>query len=369
MRTLTKSAAAWTCYNGPVKALTETDAPPPEAAVVSVVLALYRSEATLGRCLEALNRQSYRDFEVIAVDSAPDGACAPIVAAFANRLRVRYIHSPVRLLPQEARNAGAQVATGRVLVFSDPDCYAAADWLERLLAAHEATAHPIVGALACHGDRALDRAVHLTKFSKWLPAGAARPVDMAPTANFLCARALFMRHGGFSGDGMLGDTSFSWQLRATGSTLWFEPKAVVHHHHLDTLRTLVRERFRRGKLFARVRMDWLAEAPGRQRWKSAFFLATSVLPIRLASNLWHVGRHTARARSLRRWWDFFSGLPVVALGMQATLLGESAIYARELLAERAWPSRVAASGVDEGEAGAEEGAAASRSAPRGSVSS
>lgn len=342
---------------------------PAQGVVVSVVLALYRSEATLAGCLEALCRQTRRDFEVIAVDSAPDEACAPIVSAFGKRLRLRYLRSPVRLLPQEARNAGARVATGSLLVFSDPDCYAAADWLQRLVAAHETTGHPIVGALACYGDRALDRAVHLTKFSKWLPAGPARPVDMAPTANFLCSRALFERHGGFSGDGMLGDTSFSWRLRAVGVTLWFEPKAVVLHHHLDTLVTLMRERFRRGKLFARVRMEWLADDPGGYRRKSAFFLATSALPIRLGSNLLHVGRHAARAGGLRPWWNFLSGLPVVALGMQATLLGESAIYARELLAGRAEPSRVAVPGEDERAAGTEEGGAAACSEPRGSVSS
>ncbi|MBK6408063.1 MAG: glycosyltransferase [Holophagales bacterium] len=152
---------------------------------------------------------------------------------------------------------GVDRSRGRLLVFTDPDVYAAPDWLERLVAAHGETGNVVVGALACHGSRWLDRGIHLCKFSKWLPAGERRPVDMSPTANMLVPAALFDEMGRFHGDMLMGDTTLSRNLLAAGRTLLFEPRAVVAHHHMETLRSFARERWRRRILFGRLRGSWM----------------------------------------------------------------------------------------------------------------
>ncbi|MEO8505768.1 MAG: glycosyltransferase [Acidobacteriota bacterium] len=294
------------------------------ALKISVIVPLYRSGSTLARCLRALAQQTRRDFEVLLVDSSPDLACEVIVqAAQAELPQLVYLRSAQRLLPQPARNLGAARARGDYLVFSDPDCYARPDWLERLVAAHEDTRQPVVGGLACHGRRPFDRAVHLCKFSKWLPAGKAREVDMGPTANLICSRASFETLGGFQGDPMVGDALFSWRLRAAGATLVFAPDAVVEHHHLDTWKSFLTERFRRGQDFAALRLAWL----GARRPTSFGYLVVSALPIRLATNLFHVARHAARAGATM---EFVRGLPVIAVGHAASLAGESVGYARAL---------------------------------------
>ena len=61
---------------------------------VSVILPAYRSEATIERCLEALARQTYRDFEVRVVDSDPGEATEQAVRA--GFPWVFYEHSPRR---------------------------------------------------------------------------------------------------------------------------------------------------------------------------------------------------------------------------------------------------------------------------------
>ena len=293
---------------------------------VSVVIPVYRSEATLEGCLAALRRQRFRSFEVVIVDSSPDDACERIVRGRFPEVRCR--RSLARCFPQEARNRGAAMARGELLVFTDPDVYPEPGWLERLVAAHEATGAVVVGALACHGRRWLDQGIHLCKFSKWLPGGAARAVDMSPTANMLIPRALFEAVGGLPGEHFQGDTTLSWELTRRGHTLWLEPRAVVDHHHLSGFAEFLGARFRRGRELARLRMGWT----GGGAWAHLGFLLASALPARLARNLLLAAGHSLRSGSIGGYVRTF---PVIAAGFAASLAGESVVYARGLAAAAA----------------------------------
>jgi glycosyltransferase involved in cell wall biosynthesis len=298
----------------------EHRAPEAERSRVSVIIPAYLSYPTVAGCLEALRRQEYRSFEVVVVDSSPDERTADVVRRFPE---VWLVRSRRRLLPHAARNEGVTRARGKLLVFIDPDVYARPDWLRELVAAHDATGQPVVGSLACHGGRWLDAGIHLCKFSKWLPGGDARPVDMAPTANLLVDRATFDGAGGFDGDYMLADVILSWRLLGAGKTLWFAPRAQVAHHHLSTLRGFLRERVGRGVLFGELRSGW----GGHDRRQSLLYLLVSLLPLRLARILRLVAAHAHGAGWSRQ---LVATLPVVLLGHAASLLGESRAYLARL---------------------------------------
>lgn len=88
---------------------------------VSVVVPVYKAEATLQSCLDSILGQTVANIEVVCVnDGSPDG-CAAILAAAAER------DSRVRVLTQEnagvsaARNAGIDAARGRIVMFADSD--------------------------------------------------------------------------------------------------------------------------------------------------------------------------------------------------------------------------------------------------------
>jgi glycosyltransferase involved in cell wall biosynthesis len=289
---------------------------------VSVVIPVFESQVTLERCLRSLERQTYRDFETIAVDSSPGDASNEILARFP---AVRTLRSRRRLLPQTARQAGVEAARGELLVSIDPDVYAHPDWLERLVAAYEdGRGGAVVGALACHGRRWLDVGVHLCKFSKWLPGRRTTRVDVGPSANLLIGREAFAEAGGFSGDELFGDATLSWTLTGGGRGLDFAADAVVDHHHLSSFADLMRERYRRGVEFGRLRLAWR----GAGRARAAWFLLVTVLPIRLASNLLHVCRHAAEADQRG---ELLRTSPIVVLGVTATMAGEAVGYARALI--------------------------------------
>ncbi len=295
---------------------------------VSVIIPAYLSGRTLGGCLEALCGQTFRDFETIVVDSSPvEGGPEGSSAWIARFPDVRFERSARRLLPHAARNRGVELARGEILVFTDPDVYARPDWLERLLAAHRQTGEPVVGALACHGSRWIDRGIHLCKFSKWLPGGAPREVDMGPTANLLLSRRQFEAAGGFPGHQFLGDVTLSRSLRGNGRRLGFEPRAIVEHHHLQSLGSFLEERYTRGRMYGGLRLGW----SGGGRAAALGWLAVTAPPLRLARILALVGRHAARAGQAGR---YLAALPVVAAGHAASLAGEASAYVRELVPKR-----------------------------------
>jgi len=221
--------------------------------VISVVLPCYESASTLAECLDALMRQTVQDFEVILVDSSPDpSATERVVKSFPS---VRYFHLNRRALPHEARNRGVAEARGSILVFSDPDCRASADWLER--AAEAVTdGHEFVGGSLGGLEGWRNRSIHFSKYAWWLPGGTAGPVPQIPSGNLALTRELWERIGPFRDDRWAADTEFSWRALAANVEPWFEPRAQVTHLDHGGVLPFLRERSRRGRDFGVTRAEY-----------------------------------------------------------------------------------------------------------------
>lgn len=286
---------------------------------VSVVIPAYESQDTIAATLESLRRQTFRNFEIIVVDSSPGDAVERLVPP--QFPEVRFVRSPTRMRPDVARNEGVRHARAPLLVFTDPDVVADADWLEQLVDAHERWGGPLIGAVTCLNEGWLEIGIHLAKFDLWLPGGSPRKVPVGPTVNFLCSREDFDRVGGLTANEMLGDTLFSWDLIEAGRTLTFLPAARVAHDHRQSFAAFVRERFQRGGDFARLRMRRHGWTAGRR----CVELGATVLPVRFLKLLGRGARCACRSRQMG---DFLRTLPIVAAGQAAWLAGEARTYAR-----------------------------------------
>lgn len=292
-----------------------THAAEPRGPRVSVIAPAYHSDATMGSFLEGLRRQRFRDFEAIVVNSSSDARTREIVV---ERLsEARFVQWPSRLLPHAARNRGVDVAHGELLVFTDPDCRPAPDWLERLVARSDQGHDVVVGAVDFGGQSTYERGVHLWKYAAWLPKSTAGPCAVAPSANVLYSRRAWEAVGPFPEDGYSGDTVLAWRAAASGHRPWFEPNAIVTH--LGTRESCLGKSFERGADFARLRA--LHERRGRL-WAAARLAALPAIPFVLAAR-------TARNAVAAGWGMVFARtLPVQFGGASAWALGEARTHLR-----------------------------------------
>lgn len=101
----------------------------------SIIIPVYNVEQYIGKCMETVMNQTFRDYEVIVVDDeSPDGSM-DIVQKYSDAYpgMIRIIHQK-NTRQGGARNNGVQHARGEYLLFVDSDDYVAPDMLERVAA-------------------------------------------------------------------------------------------------------------------------------------------------------------------------------------------------------------------------------------------
>ena len=213
---------------------------------VSVVVAAYNAEATLGACLDSLGHLNYPDYEVIVVDDGSTDRSAEIARA-----------AGVKLLSQEhcglatARNAGIPAAQGEIVAFIDADAAADCDWLYHLVETMRRR-----GAVAAGGPNFPPAARSLVTAA--IAGAPGQPREVKSSDDSLaqlcgCNMAIDKTHlqslGGFdplftaAGD----DVDISWRLLKRGATLAYAPGAVVVHDRRGSVRGYVAQQIGYGK--------------------------------------------------------------------------------------------------------------------------
>lgn len=280
----------------------------------------YRSEGTIVEALEALRDQIEDDFEAIVVDSSPTDAVQRTVRA--RFPEVRFERSPQRLPPHAARNRGAALARGQLIVFTDPDCRGRPGWLSGLRAAG-ARGHAIVGGAVEPRDAGwLAYGVHACKFGPWMAGGPPGSRSLLPTANLALTRAAWERVGPFRQLGWSGDAEFCMRARATGFELAFEPSAVVEHEEEAAFGAFWRERVGRGRAFGALR----GRAGTWSRRRALVHAAAAPgVPLLL------LARTIRDARTARRALRTIPSAPILLGGYAAWAFGEAQAHLRRAL--------------------------------------
>ena len=103
--------------------------------MLSVVIPNWNGVNHLPTCLNALNNQTIRDFEMIVVDNASmDGSCEVIKSQYP---MVRVLELTRNAGFTGACNAGIRAAQGNIIVLLNNDTEAADNWLEELVSAFD----------------------------------------------------------------------------------------------------------------------------------------------------------------------------------------------------------------------------------------
>lgn len=217
---------------------------------VNIIIPVLNGERTLGLCLEAITRQTYGG-EIIPVvinDGSADRT-SEIALSFKN----------IHLIEQEnrgrsaARNRGIIESNAEILAFTDADCVPAPDWLKMLVKRlTEKDKHRgIVGGSIVLPERS--NIWQLLDHQAWAhsigPGTAGGPTLFGSTANMCMFRTTFEQVGGFD-HRLQGseDSDLAFRLYKAGYENYFEPGAVVEHHHgRSNFISFVKQRYNYGR--------------------------------------------------------------------------------------------------------------------------
>jgi glycosyltransferase involved in cell wall biosynthesis len=290
-----------------------------DTPALSVVVIVFDGGRHLGPCLDGLVRQT--------------GALPEIIVAFDSALRlpagllerypdVRLLPVPAAPTPAQLRAQAVALARARVVALLEDHCVPEPDWCERILAAHEGP-HAAVGgcvekgfAPGAHRDSALNWAIYLTDYSRYMPPLAAGPAASLTDCNVSYRRAELERiRDAWTIE--FHENVVHERLRALGATLWLDPSIIVREHRDLRLADALRDRYAFGRLFASTRV---AQAPLARRslYAAASALLPPVLVWRAARNLLARRRHLAQLPRC---------LPALFLVSSAWMLGELVGYA------------------------------------------
>jgi glycosyltransferase involved in cell wall biosynthesis len=279
----------------------EVTAAPGGRPRVSVVVAAFDEERVIARCLDSLLAQSCASIEIIVAD---DGSRDRTVAIAASR------GVPVLCLahrgPAAARNAGAAVARGDVLVFVDADLELDRDSVAELAA-------PILA-----GDEVgtFTRDIGVANPSRpwsacWSLRRGVAPGSYMPATvpdrwiNFRAvARADFLRVGGFDDVGYGEDITLGRKLERTAAVV----QARMLHHNPDSLREVWHNAvwFGRGERIRELPKPWRRYGPWQSLRRSIRVAVANRRPRYVAfATVYDVGILTgllaARVRPGRHW--------------------------------------------------------------------
>lgn len=96
----------------------------------SIIIPTYNRADSLGRCLESLAQQKFKNFEVLICDDGSTDNTRDIVDLFEQKLNQKYILNKNSGGPAGPRNIGVANARGEWLCFLDSDDWYAEDKLE-----------------------------------------------------------------------------------------------------------------------------------------------------------------------------------------------------------------------------------------------
>jgi GT2 family glycosyltransferase len=236
-----------------VHRLPTTNAATARTPAVTVAVCTRDRASDLQQCLDSLVALDYPDVDCVVVDNAPaDGRTEQVVRQ--RYPSVRYVREPRPGLDW-ARNRAVIEARGEIVAFTDDDVVVDRRWVRALVDLFNAdpAVMTVTGLVMPHeleteAQRLFEEYGGFGRgcMRRWYRAPADQPLAMVhggtgklgTGANMAFRRSLFDRLGGF--DPALdvgtatnggGDLEMFFRVLKAGSTLVYEPAAIVRHRH------------------------------------------------------------------------------------------------------------------------------------------
>jgi cellulose synthase/poly-beta-1,6-N-acetylglucosamine synthase-like glycosyltransferase len=216
--------------------------------LISVIVPAYNAEETIESCIKALLNQSFpkKRYEVIVVDDGSTDKTCQVASKYPIRI-VKQRHSG----PAAARNFGARVARGEILLFTDSDCIPSNNWIKNMVKPLEN--ERIVGVAGTY--KTFNKEKIIARFAGYeieerhTKLRKEKFIDFVGTYSAAYRKKIFKKFGGFDTSFPIAsgeDPELSFKISKSGLKLVFQPNAFVYHRHPDNLLKFLKQKFWRG---------------------------------------------------------------------------------------------------------------------------
>ncbi len=100
---------------------------------VSIIIPTLNEEKYIGKLLNCLVRQTYKDFEVVVVDGNSEDRTKEVIKKYKNKLDLKLINSKKKNIALQ-RNLGAEKARHSAIIFIDADVIIEMNFLQKSIA-------------------------------------------------------------------------------------------------------------------------------------------------------------------------------------------------------------------------------------------
>jgi glycosyltransferase involved in cell wall biosynthesis len=221
---------------------------------LSVVIPVKNDLDNIKQCVAVLERSEKKPHEVIVVDDASSVEIKGQL--FCQNLSLIRLESCKG--PAYARNAGARIATGDVVVFLDSDIFVEKDTLLKIdKAFQEEDADAVVGVLEDSPKKNFF-SDYKNLWMRYTYENAPRKSPLFFSSIAAIRRDLFLQSGGFNESITrpgIEDTFFGNVLWEQGVRPQIDPGIQVFHNKTYTLRTLMKTDFARSLSLTRMKLE------------------------------------------------------------------------------------------------------------------
>lgn len=275
---------------------------------LSVVIACYNAEDTIGDQLEALARQtSPEPWEVVVANNRSTDNSVAVIDRYRKCMRnLRLVEASEMQGTAHAMNVGVRAARGELLAFCDADDVVGEGWIAAMasaLAVHKFVSGPheiaLLNSPALQKSRRNAQPTGVQQYTNppYLPH--------AGSGNMGIRRKEFDRVGGFD-ESMpaLFDTDLCWRVQLAGTPLEPVPGAILHVRYRDTAGSLYRQASSYGEWNVFIYKRYRPHGMPKLHWKHGVAgwiglvrkLPDLLNPTARASWLWNLGWRLGRLK-------------------------------------------------------------------------
>lgn len=220
---------------------------------ISVIIPFTEDHNMLRSSIEAYQQLDYPNklCELILINNG--GNTLAGLEDLSNKDGVRLV-SVDRKNAYAARNMGAQIAKGELILFTDSDCVVDREWAKRVVVSFkDDTIAAVFGKVLAYKPQ-----TPLEVFgNRYVFNRAQRPFEYIIGGNCAIRRSMFKKLGGFDERFNSGaDIDFSIRLRQCGFRIQYEPRAIVYHKHRENMRQLFKQYKKYGAGWMLLKKKW-----------------------------------------------------------------------------------------------------------------